>query len=123
MKNREIYGKTLPFSLLRLLYSFLALIVAIALPVVGFLLTQSNDRLSVIVTGICAIIGVVLYGLVARYLGYLLKAGQIAMITGAEALRRDERILRDQQRHPRDHQPADARHQRGDFGAGQAQRR
>lgn len=81
MTNFQIYQKTLPFSLLRLLYAFLGLVAAIALPVVGFLASQSNENACLIVTGVCAVVGLVLFVLLARYLGYMLTAGQVAMMT------------------------------------------
>ncbi len=81
MTNFEIYKKTLPFALWRIVYSLLGLLVMVGLPVGAFLLTRGNEQTCVIVTSIAAVIGIVLFAFLARYLSYMLKAGQIAMIT------------------------------------------
>ena len=82
MTNFQIYRKTLPFAFLRLLFSFLGLLVAVLLPVAAFFITKNMpEKTMVIICGIVTVIGLLGFILLARYLGYLLQAGQIAMIT------------------------------------------
>lgn len=80
MSNREIYGKTLPFSLFRILLSFATILVCAGIVFLGFTLTKNNDSLTIPVTTGAAILAIILYAVVAHYGGYLLRAGQIAMI-------------------------------------------
>lgn len=82
MKNKEIYAKTLRFSLLRLLIGLAGIAAGVLVTVLGYFITKGMDpQVNAVVTGICAIVGVVAFGLVVKYIGYLYKAGQIAMIT------------------------------------------
>lgn len=85
MKNREIYAKTLRFSLLQILVDLLGLLIAIAIPAVAFLVTRGKEDVCVAATAICAVVGIVAGLLFAKYAGYLFKAGQIAMVTQAVA--------------------------------------
>lgn len=81
MTNWQIYKKTLPFTGLRILFSLLGLALALAIPVVAFLLSQGNESACVTVTVIAAVVGLVVFVVLCRYLSYLFKAGQIAMMT------------------------------------------
>ena len=82
MTNAQIYRKTLPIALLRMLLCFAVFLVTAALPVIAFLLTINGERnVCVIATSVALIVGIVILCLAGRYLGYLFKAGQIAMIT------------------------------------------
>ncbi|MDD3334548.1 MAG: hypothetical protein PHI98_03415 [Eubacteriales bacterium] len=82
MKNGAIYSKTLKFSLLRLLIGVLGIAAAALITYVGYLCGKSlDDTTHLLVTGICLVVGMVVFGLIVHYLGYMLKAGQIAMIT------------------------------------------
>lgn len=83
MKNMDIYRKVLPFSLQRLLVGVIGILASCIITLTGFFITRGNDDLCVIVTAICGIVGLIAFGLIVKYMGYLLKAGQIAMITRA----------------------------------------
>lgn len=81
MTNREIYGKTFKFSIMRMLCSALGLVVLIGLPVLVFFLTQNaSDNVMVVATGVAFVLGCIAYWLIARYGNYLYLAGQIAMM-------------------------------------------
>lgn len=81
MKNSEIYHKTLPIALLRLGISALGLLLLFGLPVAAFLLTANNAASGAVWVSVAFLVGLIAMYLLNRYLGYLLKAGQIAMIT------------------------------------------
>ena len=81
MDNKAIYKKTLVFSLRRLLWDLLTLVVFAALCGAGFLLAakMADNGLIGLVIGI--VVGLVVVIIVMRYLSYRYKAGQIAMMT------------------------------------------
>ncbi len=83
MKNGTIYKRTLPLALRRMLITGGSLLLALVLIAAAFLLTENNEELCLIVTGVAALIALIGVGLVARYIGYLYKAGQIAVVTEA----------------------------------------
>ena len=81
MTNKEIYMRTIGFSLRRWLYDALAFIVLAVACTVGFIIT---DKLTG--NGLIGLCGVLVVGLIAlyiflRYVAYTYKAGQIAMMT------------------------------------------
>ena len=77
MSNGEIYRKTFIFSWLRLLVDLLAVILLAACIAVGFVVTGG----SLIGLGAGALAGIIVFWLMVHFLTYLLKAGQIAMMT------------------------------------------
>ena len=81
MNNKEIYKKTLGFSLRRLLWDTISLIAIIALSAGGFLLTEGiwNNGLIGLFVGLG--IGIILLIIITRFISYIYKAGQIAMMT------------------------------------------
>ena len=82
MTNMEIYRKTLKFSLLRLLVGIAGLVAGTLIAVAGYYLSRgAAETTHYAVTGVCIVVGIVVFGLIVKYLGYMLKAGQIAMIT------------------------------------------
>ena len=89
MKNSEIYRRTLKFSVMRLMKTVVCTVVLAALPLVTFLVVGSipgvDETMLLAATGIAFIVGLIAFYLVAHYGGYLLTAGQVAMITQAVA--------------------------------------
>ncbi len=89
MKNSEIYRRTLKFSVMRLVRTVVCTVVLVALPLVTFLVVGNvpgvDETVLLAATGIAFIVGLVAFYLVAHYGGYLLTAGQVAMITQAVA--------------------------------------
>lgn len=81
MDNKQIYKRTLGFSLRRLLWDVFSLVLFLALCTLGFMLGEKLIKNSVIGLVIGAIIGLVAVILISRFVSYMLKAGQIAMMT------------------------------------------
>ena len=82
MDNKQIYKKTLGFSLRRLFWDVISLVLFLALCTLGFMLGEKLiENGGVIGLVIGAIIGLVAVILISRFVSYMLKAGQIAMMT------------------------------------------
>lgn len=83
MNNKEIYRKTIGFSVRRLVWDILAFILLGALTLGGFYIadkTAGNGTPGLLI-GLLA--GLIAVGIFLRYISYTYKAGQIAMITRA----------------------------------------
>ena len=83
MTNKEIYSRTLGFSVRRLLFDILAFAIMAALTVAGFLIAEKLTDNGLIGLGIGAVIGIIALIIMLRYISYTFKAGQIAMMTRA----------------------------------------
>ncbi len=81
MTTSEIYKKTLGFSLRRLLYDVLAILLMAVLSIGGFFLAEKIADAGLIGLGIGLVIGIVVLIVTLRYVSYTFKAGQIAMMT------------------------------------------
>ena len=84
VKNSEIYRRTLKFSVMRLVRTVLCLVLLAALPLVAFVATGMaglDEMVQLAATGVAFIIALIFFYVVAHYGGYLLTAGQVAMIT------------------------------------------
>lgn len=84
MRNSEIYRRTLKFSVMRLVRTVLCLVMLAALPLIAFVATGIaglDETVQLAATGIAFIVGLIIFYLVAHFGGYLLTAGQVAMIT------------------------------------------
>ena len=86
MTDKEIYKKTLPFSLRRFAYDLLGLVLLTGLTIGGFYLgdklgKNGSSNAAVIGLIIGAIIGIVVIVVIARFNAYKNKAAQIAMMT------------------------------------------
>ncbi len=81
MDNFTLYKKTLCFSIRKMAFDFLMLLLVAAACVGGFLITNTtmNDGLIGLIVGL--VIGLILTGILTHFLAYALKAGQIAMMT------------------------------------------
>ena len=81
MTNKEIYKKTLTFSLRRVLIDILAFLLLGAFCTAGFLLMDKFTDKGLIGLGIGLVIGIIVLAIVLRFVSYKYKAGQIAMMT------------------------------------------
>lgn len=81
MDNFTLYKKTLCFSIRKMAFDFLMLLLVAAAAVGGFLITNMamNDGLFGLAVGLA--IGLIVAGILSHFLAYTLKAGQIAMMT------------------------------------------
>ena len=85
MDNKEIYKKTLTFSLRRFLWDAASLVIIIVVAAAGFFLAEklASQGLIGLVVGI--IIGIIVVAIASHFVSYVFKAGQIAMMTKAIA--------------------------------------
>ncbi len=82
MDNKAIYKKTRGFSLRRVLWDVLAVFAWLVLMTLGFFIgSRISDEGALLGLLIGGIIGIVLMIIILRFVSYLLKAGQIAMMT------------------------------------------
>ncbi len=81
MDNKEVYKKTLCFSIRRLLWDFLALIVWGGLAYAGFYIADKTSDKGLIGLAVGAVIGLAVLIIFLRWVSYKYKAGQIAMMT------------------------------------------
>ena len=83
MSNKEIYRKTLVFSIRRLLFDIIALALLGGLCAIGFFLTDKLTDNGLIGLLIGLVVGIIIIAVVSRFISYMYKAGQIAMMTRA----------------------------------------
>ena len=83
MTNKEIYKRTLVFSLRRLLFDAISVIVLAGLCIGGFFIMDKASDRGLVGLLIGFIIGLILLAVAARFISYYFKAGQIAMMTRA----------------------------------------
>ncbi len=83
MTNKEIYQKTIGFSIRRLLWDIFAFLILAVLAGAGFLLAERLNDKGLIGLGIGALLGIIAISIFLRYVSYTYKAGQIAMMTRA----------------------------------------
>ena len=81
MSNQEIYKRTIGFSLRRALWDILSIVLLLALSTLGFFLGEKFFEAGILGLVIGAVIGLILMVIVLRFVSYMLKAGQIAMMT------------------------------------------
>lgn len=81
MDNKEIYKKTIGFSVRRLAWDVLSFIGLGILGAGGFLLADSIWDKGLIGLGVGIVIGIIILVIISRYISYTYKAGQIAMMT------------------------------------------
>ena len=83
MDNKEIYKKTLTFSLRRFLWDVLAFVIIIIVAAAGFFLAEKAAANGLIGLVIGIVIGIIIVAVVSHFFSYVFKAGQIAMMTRA----------------------------------------
>ena len=83
MTNKEIYSRTLGFSVRRLLFDILAFVLMAVLAAAGFFIAEKTAGTGLIGLGIGTVVGIIVVIIMLRYISYTFKAGQIAMMTRA----------------------------------------
>jgi len=83
MSNKEIYAKTLTFSLRRFIFNTCCLLFVGALAVVGFLLIDKMYDKGLIGLAVGILFGIVIVAIVAHFFSYIYKAGHIVMMMKA----------------------------------------
>lgn len=81
MNDKEIYKKTLTFSLRRLLWDVGSLIVIVIFAAAGFFLADLAGGYGLIGLFIATFVGIIIVGIISHFVSYIFKAGQIAMMT------------------------------------------
>lgn len=81
MSNKEIYKRTLGFSIRRMLWDILSLLIVAGISTLGFFLGEKFMESGPIGLVIGVVIGVIVIALILRFVSYTYKAGQIAMMT------------------------------------------
>lgn len=81
MDNMAVYKKTLGFSLRRLGWDVLSVLILCALCVAGFMIGETASENGLIGLLIGLVIGVAILVVLLRWVSYKYKAGQIAMMT------------------------------------------
>ena len=81
MTSMEIYKKTFKFIWMRALMGLIETVLVLGLPIAAFLITQDMDTtVTLISSGSALVIAIVAVSLLSHYIGYLYRAGQIAMV-------------------------------------------
>ena len=83
MTNKEIYKKTLTFSIRGALFDVAAFAVIIVCAVLGFIIAEKTTDIGILGLVLGIIVGLIFFALILRYVSYTYKAGQIAMMTRA----------------------------------------
>ncbi len=81
MTNKQIYSKTLTFSMHRFIYDILAFVLLGAMAAAGFLVMDKVNNKGLIGLGVGLVLGLIAVIVILRYVSYTYKAGQIAMMT------------------------------------------
>ena len=81
MDNKQVYKATLCFSIRRVLWDFLALLVWAGVMALGFFIAEKTANKGLIGLAIGGVIGLIALIIFLRWLSYKYKAGQIAMMT------------------------------------------
>lgn len=81
MDNKEIYKKTLTFSLRRLAWDMMSFIVIIIAGAAGFFLAEKLASAGLVGLAIGVVIGIIAVAIASHFVSYVFKAGQIAMMT------------------------------------------
>lgn len=81
MDNKEIYKKTLTFSLRRLAWDVMSVVVIVVFAAAGFLLADRFADMGLAGLAIGVVVGIIIMAIASHFVAYLFKAGQIAMMT------------------------------------------
>ena len=81
MNNKEVYKKTLTFSLRRFLWDLGSVIVITIFAVAGFLIADKASQNGLIGLVVGIVIAIILVAIASHFISYVFKAGQIAMMT------------------------------------------
>ena len=81
MDNMTVYKKTIGFSLRRLVWDLLAMVVLAGCGVAGFMIADKSTNKGLIGLLVGALVAIVIIVVMMRWVSYKYKAGQIAMMT------------------------------------------
>ncbi len=81
MDNMAVYKKTIGFSLRRLVWDLLAMVVLAGCGVAGFMIADKSTNKGLIGLLVGALVAIVIIVVMMRWVSYKYKAGQIAMMT------------------------------------------
>lgn len=81
MDNMTVYKKTIGFSLRRMLWDLLAMVVLAGCGVAGFMIADKSTNKGLIGLLVGALVAIVIIVVMMRWVSYKYKAGQIAMMT------------------------------------------
>lgn len=81
MNNKEIYKKTLTFSMRRLLWDLMSFVVIVIAAAAGFFLAEKLANVGLIGLAIGIVVGIIVVAIASHFISYVFKAGQIAMMT------------------------------------------
>ncbi|MBR2659068.1 hypothetical protein IKD57_04285 [Candidatus Saccharibacteria bacterium] len=81
MDNKEIYKKTLTFSIRRFFWDLGSMAVIIILAAAGFFLADKFSQNGLIGLAIGVIAAIIIVAIASHFISYVFKAGQIAMMT------------------------------------------
>ena len=81
MDNKEIYKKTLTFSLRRFLWDLGCLVVILIISALGFIIAEAAANSGLIGLLIGFVVAIIAVGVASHFVSYIFKAGQIAMMT------------------------------------------
>ena len=81
MSNKELYKKTLCFSIHKLFIDLITLAVVAGLATAGFLIMDKVNSMGMLGMVIGLFVGIVIAAFVGHFISYAIKAGQIAMMT------------------------------------------
>ena len=83
MSNKEIYQKTLVFSLRRALWDIIAFAILGGACALGYMIAEKSFNRGLVGLAIGGVGGLIAIAIILRFVGYTCKAGQIAMMTRA----------------------------------------
>ncbi|MBQ9019923.1 hypothetical protein IJ096_01205, partial [Candidatus Saccharibacteria bacterium] len=81
MNNKEIYKKTIGFSVRRLIWDVVAVLLFVVMSAIGYVVMESTTNKGLIGLAIGVVVGAVAVFILLRYIAFSYKAGQIAMMT------------------------------------------
>ena len=81
MDNKEVYKKTLTFSIRRFFWDLGSIIVLVVFSAAGFLLTDKLQCNGLIGLAIGLVVSLIAIAIASHFVSYIFKAGQIAMMT------------------------------------------
>ena len=81
MNNKEIYKRTLTFSIRRLLWDLMSFAIIIIAAAAGFFLAKNLANVGLIGLAVGIVIGIIIVAIASHFISYVFKAGQIAMMT------------------------------------------
>ena len=81
MDNKEIYKRTLTFSIRQLLWDLMSFVVIIIAAAAGFFLAEQLANVGLVGLAIGVVIGIIVVAIASHFISYVFKAGQIAMMT------------------------------------------